>query len=240
MTTAPDRSRFLHPPPDLTAPEPDDISLQLLATAQDLLQETFYTSPHWYRELLGLEAHCSAAIEGEYDQARIDAHHQALLSFVPQPPGHDSLLKLHRRMMTGQPHAQPGTYRTVNVTVGRHRPPPHPMVPSMMAGLFDYLGRTQDVPLLKAAWGHLQFETIHPFADGNGRTGRALINQVLKAPIPLSVYILDNRQAYYRLLDSGDWPEYLNWFLGGVTQQCQAVHKHREEYPPWTDPTSPT
>src|SRR5690606_1692396 len=82
-------------------------------------------------------------------------------------------------------------------------------------------------PLLKAALAHVQFETIHPFLDGNGRLGRLLITfilcaeGVLKQPLLyLSLYLKSNRQAYYDHLQSvretGDWEEWVKFFLRGV------------------------
>ncbi len=81
--------------------------------------------------------------------------------------------------------------------------------------------------LVKAGLGHVQFETIHPFLDGNGRLGRLLITLllcaagVLREPILyLSLYFKQNRSTYYDLLDSvrtkGDWETWLEFFLTGV------------------------
>jgi Fic family protein len=81
--------------------------------------------------------------------------------------------------------------------------------------------------LVKAALAHVQFETIHPFLDGNGRLGRLLITfllcaaGVLREPILyLSLYFKSNRRQYYELLDrvrtSGDWETWVEFFLTGV------------------------
>tara|TARA_R110000787_G_scaffold93946_2_gene196433 strand:- start:4563 stop:5420 length:858 start_codon:yes stop_codon:yes gene_type:complete len=83
--------------------------------------------------------------------------------------------------------------------------------------------------LLKAALVHVQFETIHPFLDGNGRVGRLLIalvlhhEGVLRQPLLyLSLYLKQHRAEYYRLLDAvrltGDWATWLDFFLEGVEQ----------------------
>ena len=83
--------------------------------------------------------------------------------------------------------------------------------------------------LVKAALAHVQFETIHPFLDGNGRVGRLLIalllhhDGVLRQPLLyLSLYFKQNRAEYYRLLDSvrttGDWESWLDFFLEGVAE----------------------
>ncbi len=89
-------------------------------------------------------------------------------------------------------------------------------------------------PLLKAALCHVQFETIHPFLDGNGRLGRLLITfilcaeGVLEAPmLYLSLYLKKHRDEYYRLLQDvrlhGDWEEWLTFFLTGVLETSQAA-----------------
>jgi Fic family protein len=87
-------------------------------------------------------------------------------------------------------------------------------------------------PLLKAALAHVQFETIHPFNDGNGRMGRLLIalmlcaDGVLREPsLYLSLYFKTQRQQYYDHLDnvrrSGDWESWLEFFLEGVKSTSQ-------------------
>jgi Fic family protein len=83
--------------------------------------------------------------------------------------------------------------------------------------------------LVKAALSHLQFETIHPFLDGNGRVGRLLVTLllcaegVLREPLLyLSLYLKQHRAAYYALLDrvraEGDWEEWLSFFARGVSE----------------------
>jgi len=88
--------------------------------------------------------------------------------------------------------------------------------------------------LIKAALVHVQFETIHPFLDGNGRVGRLLIalllhhDGVLRQPLLyLSLYFKQHRTEYYRLLDavraSGDWEAWLDFFLQGVADTGAAA-----------------
>ena len=83
--------------------------------------------------------------------------------------------------------------------------------------------------MLRAGLAHVQFETIHPFLDGNGRLGRLLITLLLchygvldKPLLFLSLYFKQHRQRYYELLDavrrSGDWEVWLLFFLDGVAQ----------------------
>ena len=88
--------------------------------------------------------------------------------------------------------------------------------------------------LLKAALAHVQFETIHPFLDGNGRLGRLLIAMllhdggVLRQPLLyLSLYFKQHRAVYYQLLDrvrtEGDWEAWVDFFLEGVEQTAQGA-----------------
>lgn len=84
-------------------------------------------------------------------------------------------------------------------------------------------------PLLKAALSHVQFETIHPFLDGNGRVGRLLVTMVLQVErvlqqplLYLSLYLKQRREEYYALLDlvrkEGDWEAWLSFFATGVQE----------------------
>lgn len=86
-------------------------------------------------------------------------------------------------------------------------PPHHSRVPSLMADVVAFAERT-DVPvLIQAAIAHAQFETIHPFPDGNGRTGRALLQGMLRhggltrnVTVPVSAGLLHDTDAYFRAL----------------------------------------
>lgn len=130
----------------------------------------------------------------------------------------------------------PGEFRRSQNWIGGSRPgnavfvpPPHTAVPDCMAALERFLHAEGDgLPVLvRAALAHVQFETIHPFLDGNGRVGRLLITLllcetgVLREPLLyLSLYLKQNRARYYALLDDvrreGDWEAWLAFFLEGV------------------------
>lgn len=110
-------------------------------------------------------------------------------------------------------------------------PPPPDMVLDCMGKLELFVHEQRpDLPILiKAALVHVQFETIHPFLDGNGRLGRLLITfllcaeHVIREPILyLSLYFKTHRSAYYELLDrvrtQGDWEAWLDFFLTGVKE----------------------
>jgi Fic family protein len=136
---------------------------------------------------------------------------------------------------------QPGEFRKSQNWIGGTRPgnaafvpPPPELVLDCMGALERFVHEERkDIPLLiKAGLVHVQFETIHPFLDGNGRLGRLLITfllcaaGVLREPILyLSLYFKQNRAAYYELLDhvrsKGDWEAWLDFFLTGVTETSE-------------------
>ena len=215
-------STFLHTNEPFTT---DEQTWESLQQAEASLRVAFPDSIQADKrdDLLYEEASFSSAIETVYQANMVDAHHAALRRFLVVDLTPQSLLDLHRDIMVTQDHAQPGRYRTVQVVVGNHRPPPPEDVPQLMDEFFSYAAKRGLNAVQQAAWAHLCFEHIHPFADGNGRTGRAIINRILDSPIPLSRYILTHRRSYYRLLDQGTWPEFLDWFIKGV------LHEHRPQ-----------
>ena len=138
----------------------------------------------------------------------------------------------------------PGEVRRSQVWIGGTRPGNAAFVPPPAEALADCLGELErflnDQPqatpsLLKAALAHVQFETIHPFLDGNGRIGRLLIvlqlvaDGVLREPMLYpSLYFKRHRARYYELLDGvrkhGDWEAWLEFFAEGVeTSAAQVV-----------------
>ena len=137
----------------------------------------------------------------------------------------------------------PGEFRRSQNWIGGSRPgnaafvpPPHTELTACMGDLERFLHTEDDgIPaLVRAALAHVQFETIHPFLDGNGRVGRLLITfllchaDVLRDPILyLSLYLKEHRSAYYELLDrvrrTGDWEAWLAFFLQGVQETADGV-----------------
>ncbi|MGH1352645.1 MAG: Fic family protein [Methyloligellaceae bacterium] len=135
-------------------------------------------------------------------------------------------------------HKQPGEFRTSQNWIGGSRPgnarfvPPPPENLMQCLDQFEKFLHDENVKLpalIKAALAHVQFETIHPFLDGNGRLGRLLITfilcieGVLKEPmLYLSLYLKTNRQAYYDHLQSvretGNWEAWIEFFLQGVIE----------------------
>ena len=129
----------------------------------------------------------------------------------------------------------PGEFRRSQNWIGGSRPgnaifvpPPHHAVPDCMAAFERFLNADDGLPtLIRAGLAHVQFETIHPFLDGNGRVGRLLISfqlcqaKMLREPLLyLSLYLKQNRSTYYDLLThvrrTGDWESWLAFFFEGV------------------------
>jgi len=148
------------------------------------------------------------------------------------------LREIHGVLLRGgrPPRKTPGEFRRSQVWIGGSRPgnarfvpPPANEVVECMGALEKFLhGTPVETPtLVKAALAHVQFETIHPFLDGNGRLGRLLITLLLCAEgaltepiLYLSLYFKSRRHEYYdhlqRVRTHGDWEGWLRYFLEGV------------------------
>ncbi len=152
--------------------------------------------------------------------------------------------KIHEVLLSkGRGSTQnPGEFRRSQNWIGGTRPgnaffvpPPPEAAMECMNALELYLYK-EDLPLLiKTALTHVQFETIHPFLDGNGRVGRLLIplllcnGGMLKQPLLyLSYYFKTHRQYYYELLnntrETGDWERWLDFFLDAVIETASQSH----------------
>ncbi len=148
--------------------------------------------------------------------------------------------EMHARLMDGNRGGDknPGEFRRSQNWIGGSRPGNAMFVPPPISELDDCLSDFEAFlhdessglpPLLKAGLLHVQFETIHPFLDGNGRIGRLLITLYLcskgslRAPLLyLSLFLKSNRTEYYRLLqnvrETGAWEDWLAFYLTGVEQ----------------------
>lgn len=150
------------------------------------------------------------------------------------------LCELHGVLLSGQARKTPGELRRSHVWIGGPRPslarfvpPPPDRVPDLMGDLQKFFHAESNLPpLLKSGLAHVQFETIHPYLDGNGRAGRALIALllseagVLRSPLLyLSRYFLANQWEYYDRLNavrvSGDWEGWMRFFLRGVAETAR-------------------
>ncbi len=148
------------------------------------------------------------------------------------------LREAHRLLLAGARGAgkQPGELRQSQNWIGGTRPgnaafvpPPPERVPELLADLERFIHAEQSAlpPLVRIALAHAQFETIHPFLDGNGRIGRLLIAalledwKLLSEPLMyLSGYLKQHQAEYYRHLSAlrtdGDWEAWVAFFLEGV------------------------
>ncbi len=168
--------------------------------------------------------------------------------------------EIHRELMRGVrgSRLQPGQLRTSQNWIGpggctlataTFVPPPPHEVPQALSDLERFIHDGGGLPpMVQVGLVHAQFETIHPFLDGNGRIGRLLIafllteKRLLSKPVLyLSHYFKQHRSEYYERLqavrDAGDWEGWLSFFLNGVievsnqaTHTAAAILRMREEY----------
>lgn len=203
------------------------------STLEDLLAVELETQPLW-REL-------PQDVDEVVNYVR--AMNYGLDRLVELPLSLRLIREIHRELLSGGrgSHRMPGEFRTTQNWIGAESAtlPEATFVPptvlDMNAALdhFErYLHDDQLPDLVHAGLAHAQFETIHPFLDGNGRVGRLLITfllvhrSVLHRPLLyLSVYLKRNRAEYYDRLtairENGDWEGWLRFFLRGVAQTAE-------------------
>jgi Fic family protein len=142
----------------------------------------------------------------------------------------------HRVLMAGGRggNQTPGEFRRTQNWIGGTRPgtarfvppPPHELMP-LLGDLEKFIVEGNATPIIKAGLAHAQFETIHPFLDGNGRLGRLLITMILCSEktltepfLYLSLYFKQHREDYYaalqRVRTDGDWEGWMAYYLEGV------------------------
>lgn len=128
----------------------------------------------------------------------------------------DSILAAHDALLAGHEYAGPGRFRTAQVWIGSNAvsphtasfvPPHHTRVADSMADLLSFVERVDLPVLIQCAIAHAQFETIHPFNDGNGRVGRTLVHAMLRhadvtrrLTVPVSAGLLTDTSAYFQAL----------------------------------------
>jgi Fic family protein len=153
------------------------------------------------------------------------------------PLGNRLILGIHKQLMGPQSHGYRKTQNTIqNSSTGEvlYTPPPATEIGPLISNWEKYIHNDEDRtdPLIKCAISHYQFEAIHPFNDGNGRTGRILMvlyliqQQLLNFPILyISGYINNNRSDYYNLLrqvsTTNDWCSYIEYMLKGFYLQAK-------------------
>jgi Fic family protein len=175
------------------------------------------------------------------------------LARLPELPLSVRLIReIHERLLHGVRgrNLQPGELRRSQNWIGPQQstlmtatfvPPPHQEATNALGELEKFLHQTDDIPpLVKIGLAHAQFETIHPFLDGNGRIGRLLITfflcqqGILQKPVLyLSHFFKQNRTEYYERLqkirDEGEWEGWLKFFLKGVASVAtQATETARQ------------
>ncbi len=128
----------------------------------------------------------------------------------------DSIARMHEVLMTGQSRHTPGRWRDEAVWIGTRSDSPigaefvaphHSRIGALIEDMTAFARRTDIAPLVQVAVAHAQFETIHPFTDGNGRTGRALAQSLLRhrrvtlnVAVPVSAGLLADVEGYHRAL----------------------------------------
>jgi Fic family protein len=158
---------------------------------------------------------------------------------------HEDIFDLHR-LLAGQvmDQGEAGRYRTIQVRVGRHFPPAAADVSGLMFELLDWWNKKAPAlsPVLSSSILHYQFEWIHPFADGNGRTGRALALWELYRRgfdshhiFSVDEYYWEDRPAYYRALDAvrkdgGDLTGWLEYSAQGLRDTLDRVWTRVQSY----------
>lgn len=230
----------------------DSLSMEIAEMVGRLsLESDLSSSPTLHRALRIQTIHSSLVIEGnalshEQATAILDGKHVLgdkddilevtnaaeayLLMPSLDPYSLDDLLKAHKAMMQGLVK-EAGTFRSKNAGVFDgseliHMGTPARYVPELMQDLFDWLATDKLHPLIKSCVFHYEFEFIHPFADGNGRTGRLwhtllLANwRELLAWLPAESIILQTQQDYYAAFAeseaAGDCAPFVEYMLQAI------------------------
>ena len=225
-----------------TLPNPD-LFVMMYVRKEAVLSSQIEGTQSSLQDLLAAEASISTPLQPrDVDEVinYVAAMNLGLSRLTDLPVSVRLIREIHKRLMQGVRGSRltPGELRQSQNWIGppgsmlqdaTFVPPPPSIVPQALSDLEAFLHAEDDIPLLiKIGLAHAQFETIHPFLDGNGRVGRLLITfllcerQVLHKPVLyLSHYFKRFRQDYYDHLqairDDGDWEGWLNFFLKGIT-----------------------
>ena len=236
-----------------TLPNPD-LFVLMYVRKEAVLSSQIEGTQSSLQDLLAAEAKVLAK-ENPRDVAEVVNYVKAMnhgLSRLEKLPVSVRLFReIHEKLLTGVRGSTltPGELRRSQNWIGpagctlaeaAFVPPPAEEVPQALGDLEKFLHQDDDMPLLiKIGLAHVQFETIHPFLDGNGRIGRLLITFLLcergvlqKPVLYLSYYFKRRRQAYYDHLqavrDAGDWEGWLGFFLRGIVEvSAQATETAR-------------
>jgi len=214
-------------------------------------------SDYFLSEAKGIEKEDIEATEvGNY----LKSMNYALKEIEKNPISLNLIREMHKLLMKGVRGNElfPGNFRTVQNWIGPENtkiqdatfvPASQEEVERLINDLIDYLNQNDGTPLLiKCALMHYQFETIHPFCDGNGRIGRSLItlylckkNKISKPLLYASDYFEKHRREYYELLlntnKTGNFEDWIKFFLEAIKVQSEdalertiKIQKLREKY----------
>ncbi|MCK6514343.1 Fic family protein [Myxococcota bacterium] len=198
-------------------------------------------------DLLEVEASSEAAVDADVEEvcgylAAIGYAWDQIVADNGLPISMRLLSQTHLRLLRGArgAHKQPGEVRRSQNWIGGTRPgnaafvppPPH-RLPALLSEFERAIHDESDLPpLIRVGCLHVQFETLHPYLDGNGRLGRLLITLLLRhwglltrPLLYLSLYLKRHRSEYYRRLSAvrsdGDWEGWLEFFLEGVAEVAE-------------------
>lgn len=219
-----------------------DLFIQLLVTKEAVVSSRIEGTQTNMEEALLDESDIDPDRKNDWREVQnyIKALNQALLELDRIPISSRLLRQTHQTLLTNVrgEHKLPGEYRKSQNWIGgaslrtaRFIPPHHDYVPELMSDLERFLHNEEVAlpQLVKAGIAHYQFETIHPFLEGNGRIGRLLIplylvdRGLLSAPLLyISAFFEQNKSLYYDSLtivrSKNDMRQWLSYFLEGVSQ----------------------
>lgn len=224
-----------------TLPNPD-LFVFMYVRKEAVLSSQIEGTQSSLQDLLAAEAHIlSPGLPRDVDEVvnYVNAMNYGLARLAELPVSVRLIREIHQRLLQGVRGARltPGELRRTQNWIGpggcglneaTFVPPPPHEVPEALGALETFLHAESDIPaLVQIGLAHAQFETIHPFLDGNGRVGRLLISFLLcqreilvKPVLYLSHYFKRHRAEYYERLqairDTGDWEGWLAFFLRGV------------------------
>jgi Fic family protein len=227
-----------------------DAGPRRLIDAEEVIARGGETADRIAVEVLGNIASMESAIELATREQQISLPnlleiHRVLMDRSPMP-GLGGVIREQQNWIGGS------SYNSCSAV---YIPPPHDHVEGLLHDLIDYTNGDEHSPLVQAAVAHAQFETIHPFADGNGRTGRALIHVILRrrgiSPTfvpPISLVLATWSDDYisgltsYRHLHPADNPErstaahtWLRTFAGATLRACSDAQAYASRIDDLTD-----
>jgi Fic family protein len=245
-----------------TLPNPD-LFVYMYVRKEAVLSSQIEGTQSSLQDLLAVEAQLSG-VNRPRDVAEVvnyvNAMNYGLARLDTLPVSVRLIREIHKKLLTNVrgSNLAPGELRQTQNWIGPSGcnlgeatfvPPPHQYVQQALGDLEVFIQENSDLPLLiKIGLAHAQFETIHPFLDGNGRVGRLLITFLLcesgvlmKPVLYLSHYFKRHRQLYYeslqRVRDTGAWEDWLSFFLRGVadvsaqaTETARRILALREEH----------